>query len=312
MGGARRLPVKGEIPWAAVLAGMCIGYDRQTMTDIDFCALSMDSLPFRCLRTASRTKSGEQLADKLSLTAGEHKPTLPLAPGTPKVILQSPSNFNTNFMKPSRNPPSLSNRRANCSAFMAHLKHVNNLAEAIRPSFIPLPVLPESHKGSALRPPDHTKEIRVVMIRTKKRIPGGAVVRNRTSRRVFEAFKTCIQRRNMARQLLSVEGALLVILPTKEAYERPMDLLVEDAKEALISLNLDDINRKAPSSPDRQKSKRSLGDLKQKQSSSSNRKDFNGSRQDSKTERQDSQSRSAARNKTSLKNTKPRSPRVEG
>ncbi|CAO1635719.1 unnamed protein product [Sympodiomycopsis kandeliae] len=207
---------------------------------------------------SSPTKDKQWPAPTKPLESGTPRvsPTKPLVPGTPKVIIQSPSNFNINFMASSRNPPHLSSRRANCSAFTAHLKHVHNFEASMRPSFIPLPVLPETHKRSSLRPPDHTREIRVVMIRTKKRIPGGAVVRNRTSRRVFEAFKTCIQRRNMARQLLAHAGAVLVLIPTKEAYERPMDLLVEDAKEALTFLNLGDTNQKQSSSSNRQHSKR--------------------------------------------------------
>lgn len=130
----------------------------------------------------------------------------------------------------------ISNRRYNCAGFALQLVAVSDLDAILRPAFIPRPGSRETHRRSWFRSQRH--DIHIVLIRTKKRIPGGAVRRNRAGRRAFEAFKTCIQRLRMARKLRSLEDVVAVLIPTEEALTQPMENLVIDAAKALRALGL--------------------------------------------------------------------------
>lgn len=89
------------------------------------------------------------------------------------------------------------------------------------PSFIP-----SLHVKQVTIPSD---EVRVHMIKTKKRIDNKAVIRTKASRRVMEALKWAIRRCGLGKGLTVRDGAFLIVIPTRDAVEMPMPDLISCA-----------------------------------------------------------------------------------
>lgn len=134
------------------------------------------------------------------------------------------------------------------SAFGLHIKHVPNGGQMK----VPLSALEEDPSSQSkhtdpktwlpsacLRQPTirGKHDVHFTCVRFKKRIPGGAVQRNRAARRIFQAFRTCIQRHGLGEALWSRPDFVAVLFPTGLSLTLPMDELVEQASRALRALD---------------------------------------------------------------------------
>ncbi|CAO1621525.1 unnamed protein product [Parajaminaea phylloscopi] len=110
-----------------------------------------------------------------------------------------------------------------------------------KPSFLP--------DNPAARPEVPSNEVRIHMIKTKKRIDTRAVLRNRAARKVLEALKWSIQRLDLGKGLTVRDGAVLVVMPTHAALDAPMSTLISESVTGLNKIRSSGKKRLQPLAP---------------------------------------------------------------